>query len=170
MYKIFLALLLPFSIAAQTGKRDLPSVDLKTLDGNNINTSSFVNDGKPIVISFWATWCKPCINELTNMAELYDEWKEETGVRIIAISVDDARNQSKVMPFINGKGWEFDVYLDPNADFKRALNVNLIPHTFLLDGNNQIIWQHNSYAEGDELKLFERIKQVAAGIPVSIEK
>lgn len=160
---------MPIMAFSQTGKRELPAVDLKTLDGNNINTSSFTNDGKPIVISFWATWCKPCINELTNMAELYDDWKEETGVKIIAISVDDARNQSKVMPFINGKGWEFDTYLDPNADFKRALNVNLIPHTFLIDGNRQIVWQHNSYAEGDELKLYERIKQLTGGLPVPNE-
>jgi alkyl hydroperoxide reductase subunit AhpC len=103
------------------------------------------------------------VNELTNISDLYDEWKEKTGVKLIAVSIDDARNMTKVAPFVNGKGWDYEVYLDANADLKRALNVNLVPHTFLLDGNKQIVWQHNSYTEGDELKLFELIQKVASG-------
>jgi thiol-disulfide isomerase/thioredoxin len=97
------------------------------------------------------------------MAEVYDEWKEKTGVKIIAISIDDARNMTKVAPFVNGKGWDYEVYLDPNSDLKRALNINLIPHTFLLNADKQIVWQHNSYTEGDELKLFELVKQLSEG-------
>jgi peroxiredoxin len=157
--------LLPAFLIAQSSEksRQLPEVMLKTLDGKSISTSDFNNNGKPIVISFWATWCKPCVNELTNISDLYDEWKEKTGVKLIAISIDDARNSAKVAPFVNGKDWDYEVYLDSNADLKRALNVNLVPHTFLLDANKQIVWQHNSYTEGDELKLFELIQKVAAG-------
>ena len=149
---------------AQTDKsgRKLPSVNIVNLEGKNISTDNFENNGKPIILSFWATWCKPCVLELTNMAELYDDWKKETGVKIIAISIDDARNQTKVAPFINGKGWDYD----PNADLKRALNINLIPHTFLLNGNKEIVWQHSSYTEGDELKLIQRVKDLNAGIEV----
>jgi cytochrome c biogenesis protein CcmG/thiol:disulfide interchange protein DsbE len=164
-YIITLLLLIPtlsYSQAKEKG-RDFPITQLKTLDGQTISTSDFQNDGKPIIVSFWATWCKPCVNELTNMAEVYDEWKEKTGVKIIAISIDDARNMTKVAPFVNGKGWDYEVYLDPNSDLKRALNINLIPHTFLLNANKQIVWQHNSYTEGDELKLFELVKQLSEG-------
>jgi peroxiredoxin len=165
MKNILFLLLLPAFLIAQSSEksRQLPEVMLKTLDGKSISTSDFNNNGKPIVISFWATWCKPCVNELTNISDLYDEWKEKTGVKLIAISIDDARNSTKVAPFVNGKGWDYEVYLDSNADLKRALNVNLVPHTFLLDGNKQIVWQHNSYTEGDELKLFELVQKVAAG-------
>ncbi len=165
MKKILFLLFLPAFLVAQTSEksRQLPEVMLKTLDGKSISTADFNNNGKPIVISFWATWCKPCVNELTNISDLYDEWKEKTGVKLIAVSIDDARNMTKVAPFVNGKGWDYEVYLDANADLKRALNVNLVPHTFLLDGNKQIVWQHNSYTEGDELKLFELIQKVASG-------
>jgi cytochrome c biogenesis protein CcmG/thiol:disulfide interchange protein DsbE len=165
MKNILFLLLLPAFLIAQSSEksRQLPEVMLKTLDGKSISTTDFDNNGKPIVISFWATWCKPCVNELTNISDLYDEWKEKTGVKLIAISIDDARNSTKVAPFVNGKGWDYEVYLDSNADLKRALNVNLVPHTFLLDGNKQIVWQHNSYTEGDELKLFELVQKVAAG-------
>jgi peroxiredoxin len=161
----FIFFLLTVSAQAQIldNKRPMPEVDIKSIDGKNINTKEFDNGDAPIVISFWATWCKPCVTELTNISEVYDEWQEETGVKLIAISIDDARNQTKVAPFVNGKGWDYEVYLDPNADLKRALNVNLVPHTFLLDKDNQIVWQHNSYAEGDEEHLYELVKKLARG-------
>lgn len=161
----FIFFLLTVSAHAQIldNKRPMPEVDIKSIDGKNINTKEFDNGDAPIVISFWATWCKPCVTELTNISEVYDEWQEETGVKLIAISIDDARNQTKVAPFVNGKGWDYEVYLDPNADLKRALNVNLVPHTFLLDKDNQIVWQHNSYAEGDEEHLYELVKKLARG-------
>ena len=72
----------------EKGKK-VPSVSLKDMDGNSINTAEVSNDGKPIVISFWATWCKPCRLELSTIAEEYDDWQEETGVKLIAISIDD---------------------------------------------------------------------------------
>ncbi len=147
--------------------KKIPSADIKTLENLNFNTSELNNNQKPIVISFWATWCKPCINELNTLSELYAEWQEETGVKIIAVSIDDARNMAKVAPFINGKGWDFEVYLDPNGDLKRAMNVNTIPHTFLVNHDMEIVWQHNSYAPGDEFKLYENIEKLAKGIPLA---
>ena len=91
------------------------------------------------------------------ISEIYDDWQKETGVKIIAISIDDARNTAKVAPFANGKDWPFEIYLDSNSDLKRALNVNAIPHTFLLNENMEIVWQHTSYIDGDEEKLYEEI-------------
>jgi cytochrome c biogenesis protein CcmG, thiol:disulfide interchange protein DsbE len=151
------------SFSQETRGRKLPSAEVKTLNSKNFNTENISNNGKPIIISFWATWCTPCKKELNTISDLYDEWKEETGVKVVAISIDDARNINKVAPYVNGRNWDFEVYLDPNQDFKRAMNVNNVPHTFLLNGNGEIVWQHNSYAEGDEIKLYELVKKLAAG-------
>jgi thiol-disulfide isomerase/thioredoxin len=160
------------SFSQETEKKEqkltkIPSVDIKTMEGGTFNTSNFSNDGKPIIISFWATWCKPCIKELTTIAEVYDDWKKETGVKLIAISIDDSRRIASVSPLVNGNGWDFEVYIDTNSDFKRAMNVNLIPHTFIINGNGEIVWQHTSFAEGGELELIELIKKLVAGEDIS---
>ncbi|MBN2175398.1 MAG: TlpA family protein disulfide reductase [Bacteroidales bacterium] len=145
----------------------IPSVEVKTPDGQLFNTENISNDGSPIIISFWATWCKPCIKELTTIADEYDDWVDETGVKLIAVSIDDARASSKVMPLVNGKNWEYDVLLDQNGDFKRAMNVNLIPHTFVIDGNGEIVWQHTSFSEGAELELINIVRKAKAGETIS---
>lgn len=136
----------------------MPSETIKTLDGTSFDTGKIENGGKPIIVSFWATWCKPCIKELSAIADEYDDWTEETGVKLIAISIDDARNSAKVKPFINGKDWDYEVYIDSNQDLKRAMNVNNVPHTFLLDGNKKVVYSHNSYAPGDEDELYEKVQ------------
>lgn len=138
----------------------LPSVDVKTINGKSININSIENNEMPIVINFWATWCKPCKKELNNIAEVYDEWQDETGVKIIAISIDDTRSMSKVAPYVNSVGWEYEVYLDPNGDLKRAMGVSTIPHTFLLNSKKEIVWQHRGYVDGDEDELFDEIQNL----------
>jgi len=148
-----------FFLASQTiaQEKSLPNVEVKTLQGKTFNIQNLDNDGKPMVMSFWATWCKPCKKELNAIAEVYDDWQEETGVKVIAISIDDARNAAKVAPFANGKDWPYEIYIDANSDLKRALNVNAIPHTFLLNADKEIVWQHTSYLDGDEEELYEEI-------------
>lgn len=147
----------------QVAKKDwaFPSIDIKTVDGRNFNTSKIENDGNPIIISFWATWCKPCVKELSTIADEYIDWQDDTGVKLVAISIDDARNMQKVAPFVNGKGWEYEVYIDTNGDLKRAMNVNTVPHTFLLNGDGEVVYSHNSYSPGDELELYEKVVEAA---------
>lgn len=141
----------------------IPAVIVKDIDERPYNTGDIENDGKPIIINFWATWCSPCKRELENISALYADWQEETGVKLIAVSIDDARNVSKVEPYINGKGWEYEVLLDMNQDLKRAMSVNNIPHTFLIDSGGNIVWQHNSYSEGDEFELYELVQKLSRG-------
>lgn len=157
---VLLAVILMFSLANAEDKTDIPSVKIKNLQGETIDTKDFSNDGKPFIINFWATWCKPCITELSNIHDVYIDWQDETGVKIIAVSIDDSRNSKRVRPFVNGRGWEYEVYLDENGDFKRKMNVNNPPYTFLCDGDGKIVWQHSGYAPGDEDNLIEKVREL----------
>ena len=149
------------SISSFSQNRTLPSVKVKDLKGSLVNIQTIENDGNPIIISFWATWCKPCKKELNTIAEVYEDWQEETGVKLVAISIDDSRSASKVKPYVNSSGWEYEIYLDSNRDLSRSLGVSTVPHTFLLDGNGNIVWEHRGYIEGDEDELLEQIEQIS---------
>ncbi|MFC2100392.1 TlpA family protein disulfide reductase [Bacteroidota bacterium] len=141
----------------------LPSVDVKNLDGETFNTADLMNDGKPIILSFWATYCKPCLKELNNIAEVYEEWQEDTGVKVVAVSIDKADRIGSVKNKVYAGNWGFDVFLDENSDLKRAMNVNNVPHTFILDGEGNIVWQHTSYADGGEFEYLEIVTKLNNG-------
>ena len=159
---LILSIFLSFTGFSQDSGNELPSVDIKTLNGESFNTSEITNDG-PIFISFWATWCKPCIKELIAIDENYIDWQDETGLKVYAISIDDTKSMGRVAPFVNGRGWEFEVLSDVNSDFKRAMNVINVPHSFILDKTGKVVWQHTSYSPGDEDEIYEIIKKLAAG-------
>ena len=150
-----------FTVSSFSQNRTLPSVKVKNLKGSLVNIQTIKNDGKPIVISFWATWCKPCKKELNAIAEVYEEWQDDTGVKLVAISIDDSRSASKVKPYVNTEGWEYEIYLDEKQDLFRSLGGSSVPHTFLLDGNGNIVWDHKGYIEGDEEELLEEIKKIS---------
>ncbi len=141
----------------------LPNVTVTDMKGTKINTDQLSNGGKPIIISFWATWCKPCIKELTTIADVYEDWQAETGVKLYAVSIDDSRSSAQVKTLVSGKGWDYEILLDKNSDFKRAMNVNAVPHTFVLNGNGEIVWQHTSFSEGAELDLINVVRKLNAG-------
>ena len=156
MKRLFFVVLLISFISSAFAQ--LPSVSLKDINGNSVNTAELNNDGKPFIIDFFATWCKPCNRELDAIAEVYDEWREETGVKIIAVSIDVAQNVNKVKPLVDNHGWEYDVLLDDDGEFKRAMNVQSVPHSFLLDKEGRIIYNHVGYTDGDEAEVEKKLK------------
>lgn len=147
------------ALTALSAAAALPSVNLKDINGKTVDTATLSNDGKPFVISFFALWCKPCNRELKAISEVYDEWQEETGMRLVAVSIDEAQNEQKVKPFVESKGWEYEVLLDPNGEFKRQMGVNDIPHVFIVDGEGNIVWNHQGYVDGGEDDILEEVKK-----------
>lgn len=160
MKNIFLSLILLVSTLSFSQSLQIPAVQIKTVDGKAFNTKDIKNDG-PIIIDFWATWCKPCVLELNTITEDYEDLVEETGVKIYAVSIDNSRTSARVAPFVNTNEWEYEVLLDPNSDFKRAMNVVNVPHVFIFDKNGKLVEQHTSYSPGDEDHLYELIRKLA---------
>lgn len=158
--KLFFIALLPILTIFATAQ--IPSVTLKTIYGKTVSTDTLNNNGKPFIISFFATWCKPCLRELNAIAEEYDDWQEETGVKLIAVSIDEAQNAAKVKPLADKYGWEYDVLLDPNSELKRAFNIQIIPHVLVFDGNGNLVESRSGYVDGSERHLIEKVKELLA--------
>lgn len=158
--RLFFAALLLMGFVASYAQ--LPSVTLKDISGKVVDTAKLNNDGKPFIISFFATWCKPCNRELNAIHEVYPDWQDETGVKVVAISIDQAQNVAKVKPLVDGYGWEYEVLLDPNGDFKRAMSVNMIPAVFIIDGDGKIAESRSGYTDGSESHLIEKVRELIA--------
>lgn len=131
----------------------LPDVNLRTVDGDEINVAELAQRGKPLIISFFATWCKPCVRELTQINDLLPDWQEETGVEMYVVSIDQAQDSHKVKPMVDGNSWDFHVLLDPNGMLKRAMNVQNVPHVFVLNSKGEIVYNHTGYTDGDEEEI-----------------
>lgn len=156
---LFSVIVMAFTFAGKASAQ-LPSVQLKDLSGKLVDTATLNNDGKPFVISFWATWCKPCRRELKAISEVYEDWVDETGMKLIAVSIDKAQDVTKVKPVVDASGWEYEVLLDPNSEFARALGAQNVPHTIVVDGNGKIVESHAGYTEGSEDHLIDLIRSL----------
>lgn len=152
--------LLAAVIAAPSLSAQLPNVNVKDTKGRTVNVAKLNNNGKPFVISFFATWCKPCLRELHAIADVYPDWQDETGMKMYIVSIDDAQNTSKVKPFVDAEGWDYEVLLDANSDFFRAMGLQSVPHVLVVDGNGKIAYTHSGYTDGSEKQLIEIIRKL----------
>lgn len=163
MKRIFVTLfiaVLTVSFGTTAMAQKLPAITIKTIDGKSVSTDKLENGGKPFIIDFFATWCHPCNRELNAIAEVYEDWQDETGVKIFAVSIDQAQNINKVKPLVDSNNWDYDVLLDPNSEFLRALNIRTIPYTLVCDGKGNIVYRHNGYSDGVEEELIEKVREL----------
>ncbi|HYV92493.1 MAG TPA: TlpA disulfide reductase family protein [Chitinophagales bacterium] len=154
---IFLATTLQFVFAQD---KKLPAIILTDVDGNKVDLSQLNKDGKIIIMDFWATWCVPCKKELTNIMNVYAEWQKNYNVELVAVSIDDSRNTTKVKPTVDGSSWPYQVLLDPNSDLKRILGFQNVPYVLVTDKDGNIVYQHTGYVEGDEFELEDQLKKM----------
>lgn len=158
MKKLFFLTTLLLSLSFY-GQKKLPNVSLKDIQGTTILTKNFNEKDKLYVLSFWATWCIPCIHELDSFNDLYENWKSKLNIEIVAISVDDSRTVKRVKPMVNGKGWEFNVLLDVNQDLKRTLGISNVPYLIVVK-NGEIIYSQSGHSPGSEEELFHQLEKM----------
>ena len=162
MNKIVLALSFLVVLGGEVLAQKLPQITLKDITGKSVRVDTLSNNGKPFIIDFFATWCKPCNRELDAIAEVYEEWQEETGVKLFAVSIDRAQNTNKVKPLVDNHGWTYDVLLDPNSELRRTFGGELIPYVVVCDGKGNVVYKHNGYTDGAENELIEKVRELIA--------
>ena len=158
----FISMIFLVSVLNQAFAQDkkLPSLTLSDMNGNKVDLSQLTKDGKIIILDFWATWCVPCKKELTNIMKEYAEWQKNYNVELIAVSIDDSRNTTKVKPTVDGLSWPYRVLLDPNQDLKRVFGFQNVPYLVVADKDGNIVYQHTGYVEGDEFELEDQLKKM----------
>ena len=162
MRKIQFAILLVLAaITTSVAQAQLPSVKVENRKGEVINTASLVDGKTPMIISFWAVTCKPCIRELDALNDAMPDWLDEAKFRVVAISTDDSRFSAQARAWVEGHGWsDFNVLFDKNQEFMRAMNVSYTPQVFVVDKNGKVVYSHTGYTPGSENELIDVIKSL----------
>lgn len=134
--------------------RKAPNFKLEDLEGNVVDLKEL--NGKVVLLSFWATWCKPCVEEMGEYQKIYDEFKDK-GFTLLAIATDDQKSVNKVKPLVRSKKFTFPVLIDSNSDAARKYYAQSIPYTVLINAKGEVIYNHLGYKKGDEKKLREKL-------------
>ena len=160
-YVLILALFFSSLIFAQPeteGSRKGPNFKLENLEGDITELYSELGEG-PVLLSFWATWCKPCIEELTEYKKIFNEFKDK-GFKMFAISTDNERTVAKVKPFVKSKNYNFPVLLDTNSDVARIYYAQAVPFSVILNDKGYIVYTHLGYMRGDELNVRNTVSEL----------
>ena len=138
--------------------RKAPNFKLVNLDGKYVELNSISGSG-PILLSFWATWCKPCLEEMVEYNKIYEQYKDKQ-FTLLAISTDTEKSVAKVKPYIKSKDYKFTVLLDKNSEVARKYYAQQMPYTVLIDKNGNIVYSHLGYMKGDEQKVEKLISEL----------
>ena len=132
------------------------SIILRDMDGKRVYVDSLLTRG-PVVLNFWATWCKPCMIEMPHLEKLYEKLSPK-GVQFAAISVDSRSRKKYVEQFIANRSMKVPVYRDPEGTIAHKFKVIGIPTTVLLDQDGEISYSTRGYRPGDEVILRKKIE------------
>ncbi len=135
--------------------RAAPAFSLENLEGGQADLASL--RGKVVLINFWATWCKPCEDEMPAMERLYQKLHPE-GFELLAVSVDDGVEE--VRAFRDRLGFNFPVLLDPTKDTARQYQSFRYPESYLVDRDGTLIERYIGPREWDAPAYVERIERL----------
>ena len=159
----FFILFQPALSTSQTSEKKIPRSNIKTMYGENFNTSKLDNKGKPMIIVVWQTDRRSCYQYFQALNEDLFDWHQETGVKVVIISIDSPKSAPDVLPMVKAKQWDFESYIDTYQEFKTAMGVLGIPYTFIVNGKGEVVWEKQAYSPGLETEVYEIVKKTAKG-------
>ena len=127
--------------------------EVNHLNGDKTILSKHLSKDGYTIISFWATWCKPCIEELNVFNDLYEDWQAEYGTEILAVSQDNVRSVDQLKSFVRVRDWQFPILSDVNGNAQRQFSFSRIPYLIILDKNKKIVYRSTGYVAGSEDKI-----------------
>ena len=131
---------------------------LPTLDGDQFSLRETLPNG-PVLLDFWATWCKPCLKSLPKLQELAGDF-EGNGLQVFTVNIDGPRNEPKIRPFLKRHRLELPVLLDRTNQLMKRFQLIAPPATVLISTEGTIVHKHVGYKRGDENLLRQRIEQL----------
>jgi thiol-disulfide isomerase/thioredoxin len=134
----------------------IPDLKLKLLDGQKLTIHELLKDG-PLMIDFWATWCKPCKKVMKYLDQYHNEYSDK-GFKVLMINQDSPRSMGKVKTFIRSKKFDFLIGLDPNQKLAKKLNGLIMPTLILVAQDGTIQWRHQGYMPGEEKEIEYQIR------------
>jgi len=122
---IILILTVVFLITQTGFAKQAPDFSLKDLKGKTVKLSDQLENG-PVLIDFWATYCKSCLHEMPLLNEILKKYRDR-GLQMLAISTDSPKSAAKVRPYINSSDYEFTVLLDSKQEVRRLFGGTATP-------------------------------------------
>lgn len=154
--KALLAALVGIAVLGAPVAWGMQGLVLRDMDGRRVPVDSLLAEG-PVVLSFWATWCRPCRVEMPELEEIMEEVAGKQ-VHFAAVSLDTRRNRGKVEEYIRKNEIKLPVYRDPEATLAKKFKITAIPTTILLDQDAEIVYRTKGYRPGDEVLLKKEIQ------------
>ncbi len=140
--------------------KSLPSVNVKTFEGEEVNINEYTSNGKIQLVSLWATWCGPCKRELNALEAVYPKWKDDYGVEIVAITLDNARSVKRAHTMALREEWPYTFFSDSDGVLAGGLGVRGIPYSMLIDQEGNIVSTSEGYYDGYEAEMEKKIKDL----------
>ena len=134
-----------------------PGFTLPALAGGEVSLESL--RGRVVLVNFWATWCKPCEDEMPAMERLYRRLAPQ-GFELLAVSVDTGTEE--VAAFQERLGLSFPILLDPEKDVADAYQSFRFPETFLVDRDGTLVTRYIGPREWDSDAYRQRIERLLA--------